>query len=85
MLWAHSRTAAKSLRGLRTAVLFEAVAERRRPCLVALAMYGFRAFSSALRFFALRSIVHDSPLRLKVTSFAFADPSRSSVVVGRVS
>ena len=50
-------------------------------CWVALAMYGLRAFYRAVRFFGLRSIVHDVPSRLKATSFAFADPSRSSVTV----
>ena len=69
------------LRGPRTPPLLEAGTERRRPCLVALAIYGFSAFCSALRFFALRSMVHDSLSRLKVTSLAFADPSRSSVTV----
>jgi len=44
-------------------------------------MYGLRAFSSAARFFALRSMVHEVPSRLKETSLALAEPSRSSVTV----
>lgn len=44
-------------------------------------MYGLSAFSSAARFLALKSIDYDSPLRLKVTSIAFAEPSKSSVTV----
>ena len=49
--------------------------------MVALVIYGLSAFSNAVRFFALKSMVHDSPLRLKLTSVAFAEPSRSSVTV----
>jgi hypothetical protein len=53
----------------------------RRFCSVALAMYGLSAFSRAARFFALRSITHALPFRLNETSFAFAEPSMSSVIV----
>jgi len=62
-------------------VFLDEETERERPCLVALAMYGFSAFSRAARFLALKSMVQDSPFKLKATGFAFADPSKSSVTV----
>jgi hypothetical protein len=49
--------------------------------LVAFDRYGFSAFSRLARFLGLKSIVHHVPSQPKVTSFALAEPSRSSVTV----